>query len=204
MWLVDVVATVPGCAGRPLVDAECAAEPRPVSGEMRANCRRVCSMIVSSSSSSAQVVSQGHGEAVFVGTDEGRLFLGDDAFHAVGHDRLEVGEVADDFQRAPFALHRPRQHLLTIHAGDRPPQYLRSVFIGANQFRESCHGNVLRDAVLPLAASRSLKCAVSRQRQKKDTLSPLQHLGSGDVFHQAGAVRKYVGFSLPGLNNNRA
>src|SRR5262249_23227794 len=44
--------------------------------------------------------------------------LGDDALHAVGVDRLEVGEVADDFQRAPLARHRPRDELRAGHAGD--------------------------------------------------------------------------------------
>lgn len=52
----------------------------------------------------AVVVEQLGGVEVFVGGDEGRLVQGEDAFHAVGQDRLEVGDVGDDLENRPLAL----------------------------------------------------------------------------------------------------
>ena len=49
------------------------------------------------------VIGEFGGEGGFIAAEESRLVLGENRFHPVEIHRLKIGEVADDFQRAPLA-----------------------------------------------------------------------------------------------------
>ena len=68
----------------------------------------------------AVLIGQGGSKAVLVGPEQGRLFFGNDPFHAVGHDRVEIDQMAHNFHRAPFARHRLGQDLLCASCRPRP------------------------------------------------------------------------------------
>ena len=51
----------------------------------------------------AAVIGEAAGEDVGIAAEEGRLVFGDHATQPIGIDDLEIGQMADDFERGPLA-----------------------------------------------------------------------------------------------------
>jgi hypothetical protein len=60
----------------------------------------------------AVVVRQVCHPAIRVGVQKRRAVFGEDTFHALGEELFRIGEMANDFERAPFAGDRPSAKLV--------------------------------------------------------------------------------------------
>ena len=93
------------------------------------------------------VIGEFRGKLVGVSAEEGRLVFGERPLHAVGVNRLKVGEVCDEFERAPFARNRSREEFVSGHPCNRLTEALRAAKIfgdqvGNTEFRK-IHGCLL-------------------------------------------------------------
>ena len=84
----------------------------------------------------AVVVGKPGGKARLVVAEEQRPVLGDDALQAVDPRLVRIGQVADDFQRAPAARHGAGQQLLAAQTSDDAAHRLGPREVGVHQFGE--------------------------------------------------------------------
>ena len=78
-------------------------------------------------------------ELLFVGADKRWPVLGNYTLHSVRQDRLEVGKMADDLKRAPFARDRACSKLLATHPRNSLAKCLCSCQILLNQLCKCGH-----------------------------------------------------------------
>ena len=80
------------------------------------------------------MIAEVRGEEVLVRSQNGRVVVRGHSLNAVGHDRLEVRDVSDDFQRAPLPRNRSSHELLARHPRNRRSQLSGSGEIGISEF----------------------------------------------------------------------
>ena len=79
------------------------------------------------------VIGEFRSKLVGVSAEECRLVFGERPFHAIGVNRLKVGEVCDEFERAPFARDRSREEFVSGHPCNRLTKELRAAKIFGDQ-----------------------------------------------------------------------